>query len=105
MGRKSDGRTATKRTVKFLATCHDPRIQRAVLQGASDSVYKSICNAFFIIAENQFNIGDKIQIGKLEGEVNKMTLRLTVLKDKNGNLIYIPNSQIITVVKINKKQT
>ena len=71
----------------------------------AQTLVKDIIAGFFIIAENQFNIGDKIQIGKLEGEVNKMTLRLTVLKDKNGNLIYIPNSQIITVVKINKKQT
>ena len=52
IGRKKDTRVATKRTVKFLATCTDPRIQRAILQGASDSVYKSICNAFFNIAEN-----------------------------------------------------
>ena len=52
IGRKKDTRVVTKRTVKFLATCTDPRIQRAILQGASDSVYKSICNAFFNIAEN-----------------------------------------------------
>jgi len=52
------------------------------------------------VAENQFNIGDKVKIGKLEGEVFKMTMRMTVLKDKNGNLIYIPNSQIATVIKL-----
>ena len=33
---------------------------------------KDLIAGFFIVAENQFNIGDKIQIGKLEGEVNKM---------------------------------
>lgn len=52
VGRKKDTRAATKRTVKYLATCTDPRVQRAILQGASDSVYKSICNAFFNVAEN-----------------------------------------------------
>ena len=52
IGRKNDTHTRTKRTVKYLASCTDPRIQRAILQGASDSVYKSICNAFFNIAEN-----------------------------------------------------
>lgn len=41
-----------RRTVKFLAICKDPRVQRMVLQSASDSVYKSICNAFFNVAEN-----------------------------------------------------
>ena len=70
----------------------------------AQTLVKDIIAGFFIIAENQFNIGDKIQIGKLEGEVNKMTLRLTVLKDKNGNLIYIPNSQITTVIKLSEKK-
>ena len=41
-----------KRTVKFLAVNPDPRVQRAVLNAAHDSVYKSICNAFFHIAQN-----------------------------------------------------
>ncbi|OGK20376.1 hypothetical protein A3C98_05520 [Candidatus Roizmanbacteria bacterium RIFCSPHIGHO2_02_FULL_37_15] len=68
----------------------------------AQTLVKDLIAGFFIVAENQFNIGDKIQIGKLEGEVNKMTLRLTVLKDKSGNLIYIPNSQITTVIKLNK---
>jgi len=66
----------------------------------AQTLVKDLIAGFFIIAENQFNIGDKIKIGKLEGEVFKMTLRMTVLKDKNGNLIYIPNSQITTVVKL-----
>lgn len=66
----------------------------------AQTLVKDLIAGFFIIAENQFNIGDKIQVGKLEGEVYKMTLRLTILKDKNGNLIYIPNSQITTIVKL-----
>lgn len=41
-----------RRTIKFLAVCKDPRVQRMILQSASDSVYKSICNAFFNVAEN-----------------------------------------------------
>ena len=43
---------ATKRTVKYLAVCHNSRIQREVLRAAPDGVYKSICNALFNIAEN-----------------------------------------------------
>lgn len=66
----------------------------------AQSLVKDLIAGFFIIIENQFNIGDKIQIGKLEGEVSKMTLRITVLKDKSENLIYIPNSQITTVIKL-----
>ena len=48
----SSSKTSTKRTVKFLAVTNNPRIQRAVLKSASDSVYKSICNAFLNLAQN-----------------------------------------------------
>ena len=82
----------------------DLKIPQLYLSFGAQTLVKDIIAGFFIIAENQFNIGDKIQIGKLEGEVNKMTLRLTVLKDKNGNLIYIPNSQITTVIKLSEKK-
>lgn len=66
----------------------------------AQSLVKDLIGGFFIIAENQFNIGDRIIINKIEGEVSKMTLRLTVLRDKNGNLVYIPNSQISVVTKL-----
>ena len=49
---KPSSLNSTKRTVKYLAVCQDPRVLRIVLRSADDSVYKSICNAFFNIAEN-----------------------------------------------------
>jgi len=66
----------------------------------AQSLVKDIIAGFFIILEDQFDVGDRVQITKLEGEVYKMTLRITVLKDNKGNLIYIPNSQITTVTKL-----
>ena len=53
-----------KQTVKYLAVCKDPRIQREILRTASDTVYKSICNAFFNVAENpDINISPKLRQG------------------------------------------
>lgn len=62
---------------------------------------KDIVNGFFILLEDQFSIGDNVKIGELSGTVEKMNLRLTVLKDQNGNVHIIPNSQIsqVTVIK------
>lgn len=65
----------------------------------SQSLVKDFISGFFIISENQFNVGDKIKIANFEGEVEKITLRITVLRDKKGSAIYVPNSQITTVVK------
>ncbi len=66
----------------------------------AQTLVKDLIAGFFIITESQFKIGDRIKVGDHEGEVHRMTLRLTVLKDVNGNLIYIPNSQITTVIKL-----
>jgi len=68
----------------------------------AQSLAKDLISGFFIIFDNQFEVGDYIKVGTLEGEVKKITLRQTILKDKNDNLILIPNSQITSVVKVKK---
>ncbi len=70
----------------------------------SQTLVKDFLAGFFIIIEDQFNIGDKVKIGIHEGTVDKITLRLTILRDSSGNLIYIPNSQILTVIKYKEEQ-
>lgn len=70
----------------------------------SQTLIKDLISGFFILIEDQFNVGDYVKIGNFEGEVYKLTIRLTVLKDKEGNLIYIPNSQIVNVVRIKKSK-
>jgi len=58
---------------------------------------------FFIIFENQFNVGDWVKIANQEGEVAKISLRTVTLKDKEKKISYIiPNSTITTVVKYKK---
>jgi len=68
----------------------------------AQSLAKDLISGFFIIFDNQFEVGDYIKVGALEGEVKKITLRQTTLKDKNGNLIFIPNSQITSIIKVKK---
>lgn len=64
------------------------------------TLIKDLISGFFILIENQFNVGDNVRIGNFEGEVYKMTMRMTVLKDEKGNLIFIPNSQITSVIRL-----
>lgn len=49
---------------------------------------------FFIILENQYRIGDWVVIGKVSGEVECITLRKTVLRDRDGAEHHIPNGEI-----------
>ena len=66
----------------------------------AQTVFKDYIVGFYILLEDQFSIGDKVKIGDVTGEVYKMTLRVTVLKDAKSNLIFISNSQIESVTKL-----
>lgn len=70
----------------------------------AQSLVKDLISGFFILLEGQFNEGDMVEINKdTKGRVYRMTLRLTILKDKKDNLIYIPNSQITRVIKLREE--
>ncbi len=68
----------------------------------SQTLVKDLISGFFIILEDQFNVGDQVRIGTYEGNVLDITLRLTILEDKKENIIYIPNSQITSVIRLKK---
>jgi small conductance mechanosensitive channel len=68
------------------------------------SLVADLIAGFFIILENQFNVGDEIEIGKIgQGKVTKISLRTIVLKNKEGRIYIIPNSSIKYVAKLPKK--
>lgn len=60
----------------------------------SQSLVKDILSGIFIIAENQFRIGDVIAVGEYSGTVEGMTLRVTRLRQLDGTIHYIPNGEI-----------
>ena len=68
----------------------------AVSFGAQ-SLVKDFLSGFFILFENQFAIGDVIEAGGKSGTVEKMTLRVVVLRDLRGTMHVVPNSEIKVV--------
>lgn len=68
----------------------------------AQSLFKDIINGIFILVENQFNVGDTVKLASLEGVVEDLTLRLTTLRDGDGTLYLIPNSQIATVSNLSR---
>ncbi|HXZ32102.1 MAG TPA: mechanosensitive ion channel family protein [Terriglobales bacterium] len=64
--------------------------------GAQTLVHDFI-NGFLILFENQYGIGDIIRIAGVKGTVEGMTLRHTALRDDDGTLHIVPNSQITIV--------
>ncbi len=68
----------------------------AVAFGAQ-SLIKDFFSGFMILVENQFGVNDVVVIGNTGGLVEKITLRITVLRDLEGKAHFIPNGQITTV--------
>lgn len=65
----------------------------AVGFGAQDLV-RDVISGFFILAEDQFHIGDVVRIADVAGAVEDIRPRVTVLRDLDGNVHYVPNGQI-----------
>jgi len=63
----------------------------------AQALVHDVINGFFILVENQYNVGDVIRIANVKGTVEAMTLRRTVLRDADGTLHTVPNSQITVV--------
>jgi small-conductance mechanosensitive channel len=63
----------------------------------SQNVIKDVINGLLILWEDQFGIGDVVQIGEHSGVVESMSLRITQLRNSEGCLITIPNSSIVKV--------
>src|SRR5437588_10018926 len=61
--------------------------------GAQTLVH-DVINGFFILLENQFDIGDAVRLAGVKGTVEAMSLRRTILRDDDGTLHMVPNSEI-----------
>ena len=65
----------------------------AVGFGAQTLVRDTI-NGLFILIENQFGIGDIVAVAGVTGRVEEVNLRRTVLRDLDGTVHSVPNSEI-----------
>ena len=70
---------------------------------ASQNIIKDVFNGFFIILEDQYAVGDVINVGNMGGLVENLNLRITQLRDGQGRLITIPNSEIKTVANLSSQ--
>ncbi|MBV8206678.1 MAG: mechanosensitive ion channel family protein [Acidobacteria bacterium] len=76
----------------------------AVGFGAQTLVH-DVITGFFILMENQYDLGDTVRLAGVRGTVEIMTLRRTVLRDADGAVHTIPNSQITVVSNLTRDWT
>lgn len=67
---------------------------------AAQNIVRDMLNGILILIEDQFSVGDTVRLAGLTGVVEAMTLRKTTVRDGDGTLYIIPNSQITTVANL-----
>lgn len=73
----------------------------AVGFGAQDFV-RDVITGFFIVLEDQYVVGDTVQIGGTAGRVEHLTLRRTVVRDSRGALVSISNREVRCVANLSR---
>ncbi|HSG99383.1 MAG TPA: mechanosensitive ion channel family protein, partial [candidate division Zixibacteria bacterium] len=68
----------------------------------SQRLVEDVISGFFILVEDQIRVGDVIQTGDKNGVVEKVGLRMTVLRDLNGHVHFIRNGKIDIVSNMTK---
>lgn len=64
---------------------------------------KDVISGFFILLDDQIRVGDVVQIAGKGGLVEKINLRMTILRDLAGNVHYVRNGEIDVVTNMTKE--
>jgi small conductance mechanosensitive channel len=65
-----------------------------VLGFGAQNVVADFLTGIFMLIEDQFGVGDVIDVGEVTGTVEKVSLRVTTVRDINGTVWHVPNSEI-----------
>jgi small conductance mechanosensitive channel len=68
----------------------------------AQNLVRDVITGFYIVLEDQYVVGDTIQVGETIGRVEHLTLRRTVVRDARGALVTISNGDIRTVGNLSR---
>jgi small-conductance mechanosensitive channel len=60
----------------------------------AQNIVKDFLAGLFMLLEDQYGVGDVIDVGSAKGTVEAVTLRVTRMRDVNGVVWYVPNGEI-----------
>ena len=63
----------------------------------SQTLVKDFLSGIFMIFEDQYGVGDEVDLGEAVGTVEAVSLRVTRLRDVNGTVWYVRNGEILRV--------
>jgi small-conductance mechanosensitive channel len=68
----------------------------------AQSLVKDFLNGIFMIMEDQYGVGDVVNVGTATGTVEAVGLRVTRLRDVNGTVWYVRNGEILAVCNMSQ---
>lgn len=66
------------------------------------TLIRDFFTGMFILLEDQYGVGDLIQLGGVTGKVERFTLRITQVRGLDGSLTSVPNGEITSVTNLSK---
>lgn len=63
----------------------------------AQSLVKDFLTGMFMLLEDQYGVGDVVDVGPATGTVESVTLRVTKIRDADGTLWYVPNGSMVRV--------
>jgi len=68
----------------------------------AQSLVKDLISGFFILLEDQIRVGDVVEVAGKSGVVERLNLKMTILRDLSGNVHFVPNGEITVVTNMTK---
>ncbi len=83
----------------FVATA--TIIGGAIAFGAQ-TLIRDVISGFFVLADDQFGVGDEVDLGHASGTVEMVTLRTARLRDAEGRIWHVPHGNVLRVGNLSK---
>lgn len=68
----------------------------------AQSLVKDYLSGLFMLAEDQFGVGDLIKVDQITGTVQEVTLRITKVRDGSGTIWYLRNGEVLTLGNVSQ---
>jgi small conductance mechanosensitive channel len=71
----------------------------------AQQIVRDLLAGFFMFSEDQYTVGDSVDLGLAEGTVEEVSLRVTRLRDAEGKVWFVPHGQIQRVANLSQEWT
>jgi small-conductance mechanosensitive channel len=83
--------------VSVVAIAASAGVATAVIGFGAQNVIKDILNGLFLVFEDQYGVGDEVDLGLATGTVEEVGVRITKVRDANGVPWFVRNGEIVRV--------